>query len=233
MNAKEIALIEAIIDKSDKKRHEKALKLLLYGEDKDGSYIKNEYVKCLEALVRKKLGNNISFIDSYSVFATEFWMHLEKMSPEQLRSINNLKSWLFIVAKNFIETIRKDIEAFQLLDTPIDDGRLTCIADDTIGVDNVELDIDTENDTEDIVNGCQKQDQEAETMETIPFDENEQERLQRLDFAKWRFRYYLSKMLNETYKDILSAVYIEGVDRETLAEEYGWSMEVLNLLLMH
>lgn len=233
MNAKEIALIEAIIDKSDKKRHEKALKLLLYGEDRDGSIIKNEYVNCLEALVRKKIGNNISFNDSYSVFATEFWMHLEKMTPEQLRSINNLKSWLFIVAKNFIETIRKEMEVFQLMDTPVDEDRLAGSADDNSEGEAVDFDADNIYDAEDNGDECHKQSQEVESIETVPFDENEQERLQRLDFAKWRFRYYLSKMLNETYKDLLFAVYIEGVDRESLAEEYGWSMDVLNLTLDH
>ena len=74
-----------------------------------GSFIKNEYVNCLESLVRKKFDKSISFEDSYSTFATEFWMHLEKITPEQLRSINNLKSWLFIVAKNFIYVVGKTI----------------------------------------------------------------------------------------------------------------------------
>lgn len=234
MNAKEIAIIEAIIDKSDKKRHEKALKLLLYGEDKDGSFIKNEYVNCLESLVRKKFDKSISFEDSYSTFATEFWMHLEKITPEQLRSINNLKSWLFIVAKNFIETIRKEIEAFQLLDTPIDEDRMVGIIDDNSKGETNELNNDTENDSEENKgNEEQKPSQEAESTEMVPFDESEQERQKRLSFAQWRFQYYLSKIMNETYKDILSAVYIEGVDRATLAEEYGWGMDVFNLTLDH
>lgn len=234
MNAKEIAIIEAIIDKSDKKRHEKALKLLLYGENKDGSFIKNEYVNCLESLVRKKFDKSISFEDSYYTFATEFWMHLEKIIPDQLRSINNLKSWLFIVAKNFIETIRKEIEAFQLLDTPIDEDRLAGIIDDNPQVETNELNNNSENDSEENKgNEEQIHSQEAESAEMIPFDESEQERQKRLSFAQWRFQYYLSKMMNETYKDILSAVYIEGVDRATLAEEYGWGMDVFNLTLDH
>lgn len=232
MNAKEIAIIEAIIDKSDKRRHEKALKLLLYGEEKNGTLVKNEYVNCLESLVRKKFGNNVPFYDSYSTFATEFWMHLEKMSPEQLRSINNLKSWLFTVAKNFIETIRNEIEAFQIMNTPIDEGRLAENAFDNCERGKKEGESDAENGSaENEENDYQKQSQESEFAETIPFDENEQERLKRFDFAKWRFLYYLSKISNETYKDILSAVYIEGVERETLAEEYGWSMDVFNLTL--
>lgn len=234
MNAKEIAIIEAIINKSDKKRHEKALKLLLYGEDKDGLFIKNEYVNCLESLVRKKFGNNISFEDSYITFANEFWLHLEKITPEQLRSINNLKSWLFIVAKNFIETIRKEIEAFQLIDTPIDEDKLVGIIDDNPQGETNELNNDSENGSEED-NGNEEQipSQEAESTEMIPFDESEQERQKRSSFAQWRFQYYLRKMMNETYKDILSAVYIEGVDRATLAEEYGWGMDVFNLTLDH
>lgn len=232
MNAKEIAIIEAIIDKSDKKRHEKALKLLLYGEDKDGSFIKNEYVNCLESLVRIKFDKSISFEDSYSTFATEFWMHLEKITPEQLRNINNLKSWLFIVAKNFIETIRKEIEAFQLLDKPIDEDRLADIIDDNPQGETNELNNDSENDSKEN-KGNEEQIPRAESTEMIPFDESEQERQKRLSFAQWRFQYYLSKMVNEIYKDILSAVYIEGVDRATLAEEYGWGMDVFNLTLDH
>ncbi len=234
MNAKEIAIIEAIIDKSDKRRHEKALKLLLYGEEKNGTLVKNEYVNCLENLVRKKFGNNVPFYDSYSTFATEFWMHLEKMTPDQLRSINNLKSWLFTVAKNFIETIRKEIEMLQKTDTPFDEGWLTENTLDNCEREINEVEKDIENGSaENSGNGYQKQSQEVDFAETIPFDENEQERLKRVDFAKWRFRHYLSKMINETYKDILSAVYIEGVERETLAEEYGWSMGVFNLTLDH
>ncbi len=234
MNAKEIAIIEAIIDKSNKKRHEKALKLLLYGEDKDGSFIKNEYVNCLESLVRKKFDKSISFEDSYSTFATEFWMHLENMAPDQLRNIKDLKPWLFIVAKNFIETIRKEIEAFQLFSTPIDEDRLTGIIDDDPQGDTNELNNEAENDSEENKgNEEQIPSQEVESTEMIPFDESEQERQKRLSFAQWRFQYYLSKMMNETYKDILSAVYIEGVDRVTLAEDYGWGMDVFNLTLDH
>jgi len=234
MNAKEIAIIEAIIDKSDKRRHEKALKLLLYGEEKNGTIVKNEYVNCLESLVRKKFGNNVPFYDSYSTFAAEFWIHLEKMTQEQFRSIKNLKLWLFTVAKNFIETIRKEIEVFQIMDTPIDEGRLTENICDNFKSEINEEKGDAENGTEENDgNEYQEQSQELEKVETIPFDENEQERLKRVDYAKWRFRYYLSKMINETYKDILSAVYIEGVDREALAEEYGWGMDVFNLTLDH
>lgn len=234
MNAKETAIIEAIIDKSDKRRHEKALKLLLYGEDKSGTVVKNEYVNCLESLIRKKFDKTISFEDSYSTFATEFWMHLENMAPDQLRNIKDLKPWLFIVAKNFIETIRKEIEAFQLFNTPIDEDRLTGIIDDDIQCDTNELNNETENDSEENKrNEEQFPGQEAETTEMIPFDESEQERQKRLSFAQWRFQYYLNKMMNETYKDILSAVYIEGVDRVTLAEEYGWEMGVFNLTLDH
>lgn len=234
MNAKEIAIIEAIIDKNDKRRHEKALKLLLYGEDKGGSFMKNEYVNCLESLVRKKFCNSVTFYDSYSTFASEFWIHLEKMSPEQLRSINNLKSWLFTVAKNFIETIRKEIEVFQIMDAPIDEGRPIGEVDGNIDndVDNLYENIGNDSE-ENEVNEYQIKSQNSEAIEAIPFDESELERIKRLDFAKWRFFYYLNKITNETYKDILSAVYIEGVDRETLAEEYGWKKHVFNLTLDH
>lgn len=234
MNAKEIAIIEAIIDKNDKRRHEKALKLLLYGEDKGGLVVKNEYVNCLESLVRKKFGNSVTFNDSYSTFASEFWIHLEKMSPDQLRSINNLKSWLFTVAKNFIETIRKEIEVFQLMGAPIDEGRTIGDVDGNSDDDVDNLYENVENDSEENqVNEYQIKSRNSEAIEAIPFDESEQERIKRLDFAKWRFFYYLNKITNETYKDILSAVYIEGVDRETLVEEYGWEKQVFNLTLDH
>ena len=113
MNAKEKAIIEAIIDKNNERKHDRALKLLLFGEEKGGSFSKNEYANLLKDLVKKKYARCFSFEDTYNTFATGFWMHLDKMTPEQLRSINDLKAWLFEVAKNYIESIRDIIEALQ------------------------------------------------------------------------------------------------------------------------
>ena len=239
MNAKEKALIEAIIDKSDTRRHDKALTLLLWGDKKGAICAKNQYVNCLEDIVRKKCGS-VNFVDAYSIFASEFWMHLDKMDPKFLRGIIDLQAWLNEVAKNFIESIRKEIEEFKLGDTQINEGVLT--GDD---VDNGGGEIDSRcnhagNDFEeadgierDIINENPETCREAETEETVPFDVSEQEELEQLDFARWRFRHYLSSMTNETYKDLLDAVYIEGADRETIAEEYGWTMAVFNLTLDH
>ena len=233
MNAKEKAIIEAIIDKHDKRRHDKALTLLLFGERRGVCYVKNDYVNCLENLVRKKCGG-VNFADSYSIFATEFWMHLDRMSPEQLRDINDFLSWLFIVAKNFIETIRKRIEYFQLGNTPINESILSDTTDDTDEVEAEEANCEMENNSGDSeLDEAPQQHHEEESEESTSFDEDEQDRLKREYFALWRFHYYLDKMTNETYKDLLAAVYIHGADRESLAEEYAWSMAVFNLTLDH
>ena len=232
MNERERAIIEAIIDKSDKRRHDKALTLLLYGEERGDGFVKNEYVRCLENLVRKKFDKSVPFADSYSIFATEFWIHLDKMTPERLYGINDLNAWLFEVARNYIETIRNKVEEFQLNKGSLNEDVLTVETDDNNEVDTDELDNGIDNNSEeDEENDCAKQSHELSVL--IPFDETEQDKLKRLNFAKWRFLHYLDKMTNETYKDLLKAVYIEGVDRETLAEEYGWTMAVFNLTLDH
>lgn len=232
MNERERAIIEAIIDKSDKRRHDKALTLLLYGEERGDGFVKNEYVRCLENLVRKKFDKSVPFADTYSIFATEFWMHLDKMTPERLYGIIDLNAWLFEVARNYIETIRNKIEEFQLNKGSLNEDVLTVETDDNNEVDTDELDNDMDNNSEeDEENDCAKQSRELSVL--IPFDETEQDKLKRLNFAKWRFRHYLNQMANETYKDLLTAVYIEGIDRETIAEEYGWTMANFNLVLDH
>lgn len=239
MNAKEKAIIEAIIDKDDKKRHDKALTLLLWGEKKGTVREENSYVKCLNDLVRKKCGG-VCFNDAYSVFASEFWMHLDEIDPQRLREIKDLQAWLNEVAKNFIESIRKQIEEFKLGDTPINEGVLT--GDDTYngGGETDELQGDSENDREEKAeeeenegNESSKQCSKEESGEWMPFDETEQDELERVDFARWRFRHYLDQMTNVIYKDLLEAVYIEGIERETIAEEYGWTIAVCNLTLDH
>lgn len=241
MNERDI--IEAIIDKSDKRRHDKALTLLLYGEDTGRASGPFMYKKVkedpilsipfiLQDLIRKKF-SKIRFEDAYSVFATGFLMHLDGLSPEMLCGVDDLKNWIYIVAKNYATSHLEEIQAFGIgVDVSIDENRVA----DGDSIENEtevdELNDDTEIDSEDSREiELPEQGREEKSTVTIPFDENEQDKLKRLDFAKWRFQHYLSQMANETYKDLLTAVYIEGVDRETIAEEYGWTMAVFNLTL--
>ena len=243
MNKRDI--IEAIIDKSDKRRHDKALTLLLYGEDTGragGSFmykkVKEDPILSIPFILQdliRKMFSKIRFEDAYSVFATGFQMHLDGLSSEMLYGVDDLKKWIVKVAKNYAINHLEEIQAFGIgVDVSFDENR---VADDA-SIENEtevdELNDDTGIDSEDSREiELPEQCREEESTVTIPFDENEQDKLKRLNFAKWRFQHYLSQMANETYKDLLTAVYIEGVDRETIAEENGWTMAVFNLTLDH
>jgi len=232
----ERAIIESIIDKDDKRWHDKALTLLMFGKRTGGLSEKNVYVSCLEELVRNRIAKNVWFEDAYCTFASEFWKHLDELSPEILQNIDDLKSWLFVAARNFIDSNRKVIEVFKLGDSFLDESRVTDNNDDNNegGCDDLCNDKEKENESkEDEETERLKHRQETESVEIVPFDEDDQDVLQRLDFARWRFLHYLGKLTNETYKDLLSAKYIEGVESETLAEEYHMEMPIFNLTMDH
>ena len=136
MNKRDI--IEAIIDKSDKRRHDKALTLLLYGEDTGragGSFmykkVKEDPILSIPFILQdliRKMFSKIRFEDAYSVFATGFQMHLDGLSSEMLYGVDDLKKWIVKVAKNYAINHLEEIQAFGIgVDVSFDENR---VADD-------------------------------------------------------------------------------------------------------
>ena len=117
MNSAEKQIIEGIIQKNDR-----CISLVLRGiavnEQLSTRYVKNPYVTAVENAVRKWFNPNDEkyknivdgFSDIYNSFYSLFSFYIINIKPETLLAINDLKSWLFITADNFIKKYRKKID---------------------------------------------------------------------------------------------------------------------------
>lgn len=201
MNQREIQLVEAIIDTGDKRRHNAAIKLLFYGQEIAGpDYRKNEYVAALENAVRKcfsgKLYRNM-FSDVYAVFASLFTEYLGSLSPDKLLEVQDLKNWLFISGCHFCNSNRGKINYLLGLEP---DGSFSAFDDGK--------------QTEEANKGDDELDEKE--SEEVPDDDNN-------DTSGWAeslLDYYINKIENKYYRDLIRAIKIEQVPVETMAEDY-------------
>ena len=219
MNQREIQLIEAIIDTTDKRRHNAAINILFFGHDIAKSdersfYRKNEYVISLENAVRKCFSGNLyrgAFSDVYGVFVSLFTEYLGRLSPDKLMEIQDLKNWLFMSGCNFCNSNRKKINHLLGLNPEdsfdeYDDGKKT-------GETNEEDTASVDNESQDTT--MQSEEINEQSLADIP-DSNQ-------DTSGWAeslLEYYINKIENEYYRDLIRALKIEKVPVETMAEEY-------------
>lgn len=120
MNAREKQLIEGIINKEDRRLHDRCVQLLFYGEvvvgkDKCTRYEKNAYVVAIQNAVRDCFsGNDLykgRFAEIYDVFKQLFVAEqvLVKTDPKKLREIDDLRKYLYSTVRNFCNEYRKKI----------------------------------------------------------------------------------------------------------------------------
>ena len=118
MNSREKQIIEGLIKKDGR-----CITLLLgdvmnIGRAGSSENVRNGYVKAVRNAVRKwfnptdnKYKNIVEgFEDIYNSFYSLFSMYLLSIKEETLLKIENLESWLFITADNFIKKNRKEID---------------------------------------------------------------------------------------------------------------------------
>lgn len=248
MNTKETAIIHGILAKDDRKRHDQALILLLYGKKKEGTSNPIKYEKklndpilgipySLQDNIRKMFSRN-GFEDAYSIFATGFMVHLDSLPAQTLLGIDDLKKWMTTAGRHYALSHFEEIGQLELreggnaitynlsnhADTANNEAEITdgqTPLDDFSG--NLEEDIETTEEalfTESRRSDEEMAGQNDEPIGDNPFDEPTD--------SQWRFEYYLSKVQNKEYQDLIRAIKIEGVDRETLAEEYGRDVAYIN-----
>ena len=224
MNQREIQLVEAIIDTNDKRRHNAAIKLLFYGydiakSDERSFYRKNEYVVSLENVVRKcfsgKLYRDV-FSDVYGVFVSLFTEYLCRINPEKLLEIQDLKNWLFMSGCNFCNGNRKKINYLLGLDpdssfSSFDDGKQT----EEASKDDSSCDEENPNETSEALDEINEKE-----LEEIPDSNNDTSR-----WAESLLEYYINRVENEYYRDLIRAIKIELVPVETMAEDYGKTVD--------
>ena len=243
MNEQEKNIIEAIIDKGNRRKHDKALISLLYGDDigitgdpfkykKDKSDI--PYI--LQDIIRKYF-SKIRFKDAYSAFASDFMLHLDRMPAEMLRDIDDLKSWIFITARNYALNHKKEIESFQ-----DDKTGFTITLDENRMYGKIPTDNETESSNADEAKetDCEKESENDEETIYESNDEfgetNDNETQYEVDsfdvipdVAKSRIEKYLSKITNDEYRYLIRAIKIDGIDREVLAQQYGKDVAYVNM----
>lgn len=135
MNSRELQLIEALINKEDSVRHNKAIEIIFHGTVKDGKMIKNAYVNAIENAVRQCFSGALyrgRFEEIYITFEAEFYNYLMKVKPDTLRSIDKLESWLYVASRNFANSHRKKITmALGIVETEVkSDILIDCCNDD-------------------------------------------------------------------------------------------------------
>lgn len=97
MNSKEREYIEWIIDRSDTKHHEAAIKYLFYG--------KESVTRTIRSVVLKYFSNNkYSLVRSevYPTFVSVFYQYLLTINPQKLREIDNLNAYFFKAVSTFL-----------------------------------------------------------------------------------------------------------------------------------
>lgn len=228
MNERERQLIEGIINTGDRRTHNRCVQLLFHGQDiakgnECTNIRKNEYVVALENSVRTCFSGRFyqgRFSDTYLVFESLFVTYLEHIKPEKLREIDDLKNWLFVTASRFCNSNRKKI--------------------------NELLGIETNDNNKEYNDGLKAKDNDTTSQEdnpippneassiriTIPYDDDDSEPSEDLveqtdstDWAESLLGYYIDKISNTYYRDLIRAIKIEGVPVETMAEEYKKSAD--------
>lgn len=195
MNIREQQIIEALIDREDVIRHNKALEILFHGTYKEGKFVKNGFVNAVENAVRQCFSGTLyrgRFEEIYVTFETEFYKYLTKVKPETLRSIDKLENWLYIASRNFANSHRKHInEALGIVETEIKS--------------DICLDRGTD---------AKPQDDEDSFNDIV--DEK--------DSSAWAedlLNRYIDRISCEYYRLILRAVVLEEMPREEFAQEQG------------
>lgn len=211
MNERETQLIEGIINTADRRMHNRCIQLLFHGHDtaqrdERARYKKNDYVVALEGAVRTCFSGRHyqgMFSETYMVFESLFVTYLEHLNPEKLREIDDLKNWLFVAACRFCNGNRKRIN--ELLCIDIDDS--TSEYDDSLKAKDQDNNDDSK-DNDDI---------------EVPDDITEPE-----DTSGWAasvLESYINKINNGYYRDLIRAIKLEDVPVETMAEDYGKSVD--------
>ena len=222
MNERERLLIEGLINKEDKKLHNRCITLLFHGQDVAKSneralYKKNEYVVALENAVRTCFSGRYykgRFDETYMVFESLFVPYLDHLASEKLREIDDLKNWLFIAAVRFCNSNRNKINMLLGVDTATendsyDDGKKN--EDDTeseIPDQATLIDID-----EPPFEGLDANESDSDAV-TDAQDES-------FDWAETLLNHYINQIGNAYYRDLIRAIKLEDVPVETIAEEYG------------
>lgn len=208
MNERERQLIEGIINTDDRRVHNRAIQLLFHGQDTSGrderaSYKKNVYVVALENAVRTCFSGRYyigRFQETYLVFESLFTTYLEQIKPETFREIDDLKNWLYVVAGRFCNSNRNKIN--ELLGIDLDDNTET--------IDNV-LKV--------------KESETVEDHEEAEPTDDPEEQADATGWAESLLDFYISKIGNAYYRDLIRAIKLERVPVETIAEEYGKSTD--------
>lgn len=215
MNAKEKLLIEGIIHnetKEEKRIHNRCIQLLFHGiddakSDKRAHYKKNRYVESIEKAVRTNFIGGLyqgKFPEVYMVFESLFVTYLERLNPEKLREIVDLENWLFIAAGNFCNSNRKEIN--KLLGIEI--GNCFEEFDDNSKVEDQNDETTVDGKSTDEENDIEPSDELVKEADTS-------------GWAKSLIDFYIGKINNEDYRDLIRAIKLEKIPVETIAEEKG------------
>lgn len=194
MNSREQQLIEALINKEDIVRHNKAIEILFHGTVKNGKMIKNAYVNAIENAVRQCFSGSFyrgRFEEIYITFETEFYKYLQKVKPDTLRTIDKLESWLYIASRNFANGHRKQINA-------------------ALGI------VETEVYSDNLFDCCSEN---RSKDDTISFNEIIDDCADSSSWASDLLDSYIEQISCEYYRLILRAVVLENMPREEFAEE--------------
>lgn len=213
MNAKEKAIIQAIIDKSDAKRHQRAIDILTVGRIQDARgenvlpKLIPDYCKVIKSAVKCVCTgwryNGLSDDDIYGAFLIHFIPAIEAVKEETWLKVEDLKHWLFRVAQNCAKKNIKEI--------------------------NIDLDVDTKND------GCvlsydetwMKEEGQGESEDNIyAYSPDEPTELETFDNL---INKYVDQLPIERDRVIVRAIKIDDMDREELAAELGLTPAALNL----
>ena len=223
MNRRERQLIEGIINISDRRIHNRCIQLLFHGQDTAKPdervlYKKNDYVVALENAVRINFsGRHYQglFSETYMVFESLFVTYLEHLKPEKLREIDDLKNWLFVAAGRFCNSNRNKINELLGIETSDNneeyDDDLKANNDDTAAQD----DDSTPKNWPSGIHLKASDDDDSEPSNELVED---------ADSAGWAeslLCFYIGKISNAYYRDLIRAIKIEGVTVETIAEEYN------------
>lgn len=107
MTISERQLIEDILERGDRKRHDKAVNTLFYGNSLVTTSIKNAVFKIYSnskySLVRSEI---------YPTFVSVFYKRLIEINPDTLRTIKNLAAYFYRTTWHFLleDSIRKEID---------------------------------------------------------------------------------------------------------------------------
>ena len=206
--SKEKSIINAFVDISDKVRHDMAVQSLFYGRPSGGRYIENAYVQSVKKAVRlcySDVKYRGRFKDVYDTFVSLFYPYLLNKAEPLLNIETTLAGWLFVVARNFANNSRKEIDSLLGLSDSVKYDQ---------PIDNL---ISKENEDED------KNCNEALIDESGNGD----------PWAENLVNAYIDRIPAESYRLAIRAILLEGMPREELAEELNTTYQAVNLLVSH